>query len=132
MGATGQNLLKPSAEQATFTTTGTTMLSSTLETVLPYYAVAYLEPGRYSVQVSSNSPVWVRVYESAQFTSWQNTNEHGSSKAGTNLGESDKVTSFNRNFDVGIGEEGNYYLLVLGSGTASFTTRDNTNFKVLK
>jgi hypothetical protein len=106
-------------ELAKFTTTGTEMIAKDTTQNLPYYESATLEPGRYSVQVTSSIPVWIRVYDQANFNSWQASGSNGSTKAGTNLGESDKVTQFTRTFDVNTGEEGKYYLMILGSGSAS-------------
>jgi hypothetical protein len=116
---TAGNQAPVSNELAKFTTTGTQMISIDATHNLPYFESATLDAGRYSVQVTSSTPVWIRVYDQLQFNDWQSTKNNGSTKAGTNLGESDKVTQFNRNFDVGTGEEGKYYLLILGSGSAS-------------
>ena len=118
IAATG-NQVPTSNELAKFTTTGEQMISSDATQNLPYFEFATLDAGRYSVQVSSSIPVWIRVYDQAQFNDWQSTKNNGSTKAGTNLGETDKVTSFTKNFDVNQGEEGKYYLLILGSGSAS-------------
>jgi hypothetical protein len=117
--AAARNQAPTSNELTKFTTTGTEMIASEATHSLPYFESATLEAGRYSVEVSSGIPVWIRVYDQTQFDSWQNTKSNGSTKAGTNLGESDKVTQFSKNFDVNNGEEGKYYLLILGSGQSS-------------
>ncbi len=117
--ATTANVNTQTQEPPKFTTTGNEVVAEEVTQDLPYYVDADLEAGRYSVQVETDNPVWIRLYEKASFEAWQNTGSHGITKAGTNLGLNDKVTSFNRNFDVNIGEEGKYYLLILGSERAS-------------
>jgi hypothetical protein len=114
---TSQNT--PAQPAATFTTTGNEIIAKELTQNLPYYVDASLEAGRYAVQVTTDNPVWIRVYDQARFDDWQNAGKQGSAKAGTNLGAGDKVTNFIRNFDVNQGEEGKYYLLILGSEKTS-------------
>lgn len=104
---------------STFTTTGAELLIKETTQSLPYFESVTLEPGRYNVQVVSSAPVWVRVYDQIHFDDWQSSGEHGSARTGTNMAVTDKVTDFNRNFDVGTGEEGRYYLVIAGDGSPS-------------
>jgi hypothetical protein len=110
---------QPSSSAQTFTTTGAEMLAKETTQTMPYYESVTLEAGRYAVQVTSSTPVWIRVYDQIHFDAWKNSGEDGSAKTGTNLAVSDKVTDFNKNFDVGTGEEGKYYLVITGEGSSS-------------
>ena len=107
------------SEPAKFTVTGTEVISKDVTEALPYYEAVNLESGRYDIEVITEEPVWIRLYDQVHFADWERAGIHGSVVTGTNLNEGDKTKSLNTNFDINIGEEGKYYLLIMGDKTTS-------------
>jgi hypothetical protein len=124
VGANAQNNQPPA-----FTTTGNELVAKEITQNLPYYEMVNLESGRYTMQVITDNPVWIRLYDQTQFDKWQSTGKHGSVKSGTNMGTNDKVTNFGGTFDINNGEEGKYYLLIMGSGSTSIKFKITQNAK---
>jgi hypothetical protein len=102
-----------------FTVTGDEVIAKEILEILPYYESVDLEPGRYTIQVITDKPVWIRLYDQIHFNEWERDGKHGKTKAGTNFNEEDAIEDFSSTFDINIGEEGKYYLLILGNGETS-------------
>lgn len=104
-----------SVQQPIFTTTGTEVMTKDVTENLPYYESLDLESGRYSLQVATDKPVWIRLYDQLHFDEWKNDGNHGKVVIGTNLDEKSKTDNFNKNFDISPGNGGKHYLLIFGN-----------------
>jgi len=109
----------PANPSPTFTTTGNEVIVKEITETLPYNEEIYLEPGRYYLEVVTDNPVWIRLYDKIRFDDWKDKGTHGYSPIGTGLKENEKTETLNGNFDINNGEGGNYYLLILGDKTTS-------------
>jgi hypothetical protein len=105
----------PPVQQPIFTTTGTEVIAKEVTAHLPYNESIDMEPGRYALQVITDKPVWIRLYDQIHFDEWKNDGTHGRTVIGTNLNENDKTDNFNMNFNIGSGQGGKYYLLIFGN-----------------
>jgi hypothetical protein len=115
-------------QQPTFTTTGTEIIAKEVNESLPYYESADLEPGKYSLQVITDKPVWIIVYDETHFNEWKNRGNGGSALLSTgSTKETEKVTSFSDSFY--IGANGKYYVVLEGSGEASIKFKITQIFK---
>ena len=122
--AGGTSAGTPNAPAANeFTTTGVVSASNTVTQTLPYYEGMDLEAGRYSIEVISDKPVWVMLYQDIHFEEWQD-GKYLTMKAGTGCCALDaKVESFSSNFDVSKNEAGEFYIVVEGDGQATVEFR---------
>jgi hypothetical protein len=102
----------------TITPTGNEIISKSLVNVsLPYYEAIDLEPGKYGIEISSDDPIWIRLYSKLDFDEWQKTGTHRSALVGTGLGENDKTKSLIVTFLIYSYSPRKYYLLFLGDKT---------------
>jgi len=103
----------------TITPTGNEIISKSLVNVsLPYYEAIDLEPGRYSIEVSSDDPIGIRLYSKLHFDEWQKTGDPGMILAGTRAGEEYKVKSLAITFAIyPPPSPTKFYLLFLGNKT---------------
>ena len=100
------------------TPTGNEVISKSLvDTSLPYYEALDLEPGKYSIEISSDDPIWIRLYVKSEFDKWQSTGSGGTALVGTRLDENDKVKSLATTFAIYPSAPTKYYLLFLGDKT---------------
>lgn len=100
--------------------TGTTIIEKTVNENLPYYEPIDLVAGRYTIYITTDKPVWIKLYDQVHFDDWKNTGTHGQVLAGTNCcSETDKTQNLEKGFQVSIGYGGKYYLLILGSEKTS-------------
>jgi hypothetical protein len=126
---TSGNPTTPSTGAAAMVATGDEIIVKEVTESLPYYYETYLEPGRYSLNVVTDKPVWIRVYHQVNFDEWKNTGVHGAVLAGTNLNENDKIENYNGEFIINRGEADKIYLLILGSETTTIKFKITQNIK---
>ena len=97
-----------------FTVTGNEVMAREITENLPYYESVELEPGRYSLELASDKPVWIMVYDEPSFNKWKN-GVYVFIKTGTGCcSEKTKTDSFSGNFDINKNEEGKYYIVIDG------------------
>lgn len=126
---TSGNPTTPSTGAAAMVATGDEIIVKEVTENLPYYYQTYLEPGRYSLDVVTDEPVWIRVYHQINFDEWKNKGIHGAVLAGTNLNENDKVESYNGEIIINRGEADKIYLLFLGDKTTTIKFKITQNIK---
>jgi len=113
------------ASGPTVTPTGNDVINKNIvNAALPYYEAVDLDPGRYSIEISSDDPIWIRLYNQLDFDNWQKTGAPGATVAGTNLEEKDKVKNFATTFNIYVGEGGKFQLIFLGNKSTTI------NFKI--
>jgi hypothetical protein len=109
----------PTNEPPKFTVTGNEIIAKEVTENLPYYEPVDLESGKYSIQVITDKPVWIRLYDQLHFDEWEKDGKHGKVVIGTNLNEEDKTDNFDTIFFVSQGNGGKHYLLILGNEKTS-------------
>ncbi len=98
----------------TFTLTGDEILGREITEILPYYESIDLEPGRYTLQVEVDKPVWIMLYTESGFEKWEN-GRYGHMKAGTGCcGTTTKTNNHQEKFDINSNEGGKYYIIIEG------------------
>jgi hypothetical protein len=102
------------------TQTGT-VSSNEVTRNLPYYESMDLQTGRYYLEFSSDTPVWVFVLNEKNFNSWENTGAISFVAAGTGNKDENKVKSFVETFIAAQDEGSKYYILVEGAEKASIS-----------
>lgn len=114
-----------SANGPTVTPTGNDVINkNVVNASLPYYEAVNLEPGKYSIEVNTDDPIWIRLYNQLDFDNWQKIGALGNILAGTNPEEKDKVKNIATTFAVYVGEGGKFYLIFLGDKSTTI------NFKI--
>jgi len=109
---------------ATLNVTGTEIISKEVVEALPYYEPVNLDSGRYSLELTADKPVWVRLYDKLHFEQWEKDGTQGNVVTGTNCCRpEEKVESLNTVFTVSIDHGGEHYLLILGNETTSIKFR---------
>lgn len=117
----------PVPAQPAPTVTGTTIIEKNVSETLPYYEPIDLVDGRYVIYITTDKPVWIKLYDELHFNEWKNTGTQGVVEAGTNCcDEKDKTQNLQQGFQVSRGYGGTYYLLILGSEKTSI------NFKIIQ
>jgi len=97
-----------------FTVTGNEVIAKETTETLPYYESVDLEPGRYTLEMVSDEPVWIMVYDEPTFNKWEEC-VYGFIKTGTGCcSEKRKTDSFSGNFDINKNEGGKYYIVIDG------------------
>jgi len=106
-------------QPAPFTVTGDEIIAKDTTESLPYYESVDLEAGRYGIQVVTDRPVWIMLYNQANFDDWKN-GSYGSLRIGTGCcNENMKTDRFSGNFDINEGEKGVYYIVIQGTEKTS-------------
>lgn len=116
-------------EQPKMTVTGTDIIAKETTGNLPYYESVDLVPGGYAIQIITNKPVWVMIYDESHFNQWKN-GYYGTTIIGTGSGREEyKTTNFLDRFYISKGGEGKYYIVLDGKGESSINLKLVQMFK---
>jgi len=120
----------PATQQPITTVTGKEIISTAAKENLPYYESADLEPGGYAIQVATDKPVWINVYDESHFNDWKNNGYYGTAITGTgSRREQYQTTAFSDRFYVSSDGKGKYYIVIEGSGEVSINLKLVQTFK---
>lgn len=112
-----------------FTVTGNEVIARDITETLPYYESLELEPGRYTIQVVTDKPVWIMVYDQLRFDSWQE-GKYMKMETGTGCCRSEtKTDNFDRRFDISENDGGTYYIIIEGGEETAIKFKITQNLK---